>query len=512
MKKVICLVLCCAVAMLALAAAEEAEENVIAVVNGVAITNEKANAEYAYNVEYYAAYGITDEDSLAQMRQAIVDVYVQDEVMRQKAGELGISLLSDEDVALQSRAQYDETLFTFITEFGSDFYEGTGDPIAACAAFMDYYAAHSDLTVKDAIAAMEADYPEEKAVLDVIVEGVEAYFDENAFTLEAIETYVRQNDRDDAIFNYIASSVEITDEDVRGYYDELVSADQATYTDDPASLEMASSYGTVLYVPEGYRYIKHILVLMSEDDQNAMYTYTTSAQGYEQQLEALQDVTPMDGDTYSALSERKSEIEARVAEIDALLEDEEADIDALTEERDALTAEMGDVEGQLSSDEAARYVAETGLANARVKIEEIQQKYQPRIDEIYTRLENGEDFDTLILELGEDPGMLDESGQAVKPYMVYENTDGVWEENFALAAVSLNEGEYTPEAVWTSYGAHIVLYDSAVPAGPVDFESVKDSLTGEYTESRQGEIYAQQIDQWMSEAEITTWPDHLSLD
>ena len=84
MKKILCLILACLLIMSA-AMAEEAAENVIAVVNGEEITNERANAEYAYNVQYYASYGVTDEKSLAEIRAAIVDVYAQEAVMRQKA-------------------------------------------------------------------------------------------------------------------------------------------------------------------------------------------------------------------------------------------------------------------------------------------------------------------------------------------------------------------------------------------------------------------------------------------
>ena len=422
-------------------------------------------------------------------------------------------MLSDEDVARQTQAEYDETLFTFITSYGEDFYEGEGDVAAAVAAFTEYFAAHSDLSVAEVLSAMEAEYPEETAVLNVVKAGVESYFTQNGYSYEAVESYIRQSSSAESIYNYIAQSMEISEDDVRSYYDDLVSADQAAYTDDPGSLERAASQGTsVLYVPEGYRYIKHILVLMDSDDQNSMYTYTSSAEGYQAQLEDLAEVQAMDGDTYNALAERRSEVENRMDEIEGLLQNEDADIDALTGEQEQLTAELGELEGRLASDEAAKYVAQTGLANAQAQIENIQAKYQPRIDEIYQRLAAGEDFDALVLELGEDHGMLDESGEKVKPYMVYENTSGVWEENFALAAVSLNEGEYTPEPVWSSYGAHVVLYDSAVPVGPVDFDSVKDTLYHEYSESRQSELYSQTIEAWMAEAEITTWPDHLTLE
>lgn len=73
---------------------------------------------------------------------------------------------------------------------------------------------------------------------------------------------------------------------------------------------------------------------------------------------------------------------------------------------------------------------------------------QALVSEILGKIEAGVEFDTLIDEYDEDPGM--ESGK------YYTFTDGEMVAPFEEASKNLQVGEYTKEAVKTDYGYHII--------------------------------------------------------
>ncbi len=81
--------------------------------------------------------------------------------------------------------------------------------------------------------------------------------------------------------------------------------------------------------------------------------------------------------------------------------------------------------------------------------------------EVLALVESGEDFDTLVKEYGEDPGMEHYTGG-------YYFTTGEMVEPFEKAAFELKEGEIS-DIVETNYGYHIIL------RLPLDHPSIKDS-------------------------------------
>ena len=510
MKQILSWILAVILVLSAFALAEE-DQNVIALVNGEAITYDDMAAEYEYNLNYYASYGITDEESLSQLRAAIVDAYVQNKVMEQKVAELGLPVASPEDIHAQALGEYEETIFTLMNQYGANLYTGEGDVSGALAAFTEYFAAQEGAGLMDAIESFSKEDEANGAVLNELMTDVNAFLDANDYSLAAVEAYYGQTARTDAVNEYIAGMVDVSDESVKAYFDKMVAADQEEFTESPENVEyyVASGYGMPLFIPEGYRYIKHILVLMDSEDQNAMYSANTEAASAQAVVDELSGTEPMTEEDYTAAAAKAQAIDDRLAEIETLLAAEDADIDALTAEQEALNNEKAAVEETLSSDAARLYQAASSLAMAQAAIDGLKAKYQPQIDDIYARLANGEDFTSLVLELGQDPGMLDESGENVTPYLVYENTAGLWEESFAAAATALEEGQYTQEAVWTSYGAHIILYESSVPVGPVDFETVRESITDEYVQTTQQEKYTELMDEWTGSAQIQTWPERL---
>ncbi len=128
----------------------------------------------------------------------------------------------------------------------------------------------------------------------------------------------------------------------------------------------------------------------------------------------------------------------------------------------------------------------------------IVESLKDRIDEIYARLENGESFETLISEYGEDPGMTGDTLRDGYPvhrdsttYM-QEFTDGAFSEKM------LNVGDVSDPIV-TSYGVHILHYVRDIPGGA-------EEMTDEMHES----IYDYLV-QTAQSVQIEAWRDELTI-
>ena len=63
------------------------------------------------------------------------------------------------------------------------------------------------------------------------------------------------------------------------------------------------------------------------------------------------------------------------------------------------------------------------------------------------------------------------------------------------------------EPVESSYGYHIIKYVAAVEEGPVDIETVKDSISSALLSAKQSDVTNQTIAQYMSEAKVKTYPE-----
>ena len=128
---------------------------------------------------------------------------------------------------------------------------------------------------------------------------------------------------------------------------------------------------------------------------------------------------------------------------------------------------------------------------------------QAEIDDIYARLAQGESFEALIAQYGEDPGMTDAATLA-EGYPVHESSM-IYDPVFTTGAFSekMNQPGDTSDPVIGSYGIHILHYLRNIPAGIVELTDeisaqIEESL---YTEKVNG-YYAEALEAWMAEHEI----------
>ena len=259
---------------------------------------------------------------------------------------------------------------------------------------------------------------------------------------------------------------EVSDEDLQAAYDAKVAEQQESYTDGSSfESDMSGDSAIVCWMPEGYRTVKHILVIPEDE---LMSTYKTAV---------------------SDLSSAQSTLEGYQAELAALNDDDATEGARTAEEIQA------DIDAAEASVASAQSAVETA---AQACLDSVKDK----TDEIYARLEAGEDFEALIAEYGEDPGMQNETTSSRGYYVSAASTN--WEVNFRDAAMALeNVGDYTAEPVLSGSGMHIIRYESDVTAGPVALDEVRDALYEQTLTELQEANVTDTIEAWVAERNVS---------
>lgn len=287
----------------------------LATINGADVPIDEAQAEYSYYEMLYTIYGYADE--LEQLKQEIAEYYVSLELIYLQFDKLGMEADMD---AVNATAQEN--------------YQ---------AAVQDYTTYVTDETLSD----------EEK------LKAAEQMLIEEGYDLAYFEKIAYNEARLVAVLEHYTKDIAATEEDVKAYYDDLVASDKELFESNIAYYEQAVSYGErVMYVPEGFRRVKHILVTLSDEDQSTL-------SDLEYQLESVEAELAKEGADTAALNTTKAEIEAKIDAIFATIE--------------------------------------------------------PKVQEIMDKLAAGEDFIALMEEYGEDPGMQSEP-YATEGYTVHADS------------------------------------------------------------------------------------------
>lgn len=132
------------------------------------------------------------------------------------------------------------------------------------------------------------------------------------------------------------------------------------------------------------------------------------------------------------------------------------------------------------------------------------------VAEIYAKIEAGEDFDALIEEYGEDPGMQNEPYKT-EGYILSEANASDYYEEFSAAALALeNEGDITPEAVQSSKGKHIIKKCGPVEAKTVTLDEMKDTIREQVETERKNDLYQEYLAKWKEEVKIVKYYDRVN--
>lgn len=440
---------------------------------------------YAYMYSMYGmSFDATDATVIEAMGQDALDAMIQDEVIRQKAKELGVDTLSAEE---------------------------TAEIEASVAEEMDLNRWYYQMMY----------YPEYDLEMATVSEAVDALLEQDGYSVEALtENYTLEKVvarvREEAI-----KDVAVTDEEVKAAFDADVETQKASYDATPTLYAQDVSNGTeVFYVPEGYRSIKHVLIKLDDEKQNEIEELetlisdnATTRVSLESQLEEL-TAEPEEG--VELTEEEIAANEESIATINAKLEElAAADTEAnekLPVLREAAYAEIlpkaemvyalatGDLEtakalyAQLNPAEETAEEATPAEATETAEAEGLD----------VLALTEAVDFQTLIDEYNEDPGMNSE------PYATtgYELCEGLamYETGFQNAAMALENVGDVSEIVEGLNGYHILCYMGDVAAGPVDFEAKKEAISAELLTTKQDEAYTAAVEQWVKDANAQTFP------
>ena len=281
-----------------------------------------------------------------------------------------------------------------------------------------------------------------------------------------------------------AEIAEVTDEELQAAYEEKLAADEETYTETPTAIESdaTDASSVICWRPEGYRAVKHVLVIPEDDvlqavtdARDALDAAEEELASLEEELAAANDAVPADeeaADEETAAADEAAADEEAAAEDARPAEEIQADIDAKVSEIEQLEQDCADAE-----------------AACLESVSDVT-------DEVYAQLEAGEPFDDVMAAYGEDPGMQSEPSMTTGYYVSAGST--TWDPNFTAGAMALaNVGDYSAEPVISTSGVHIIYYSADVPAGAVPLDEVRDALYDQTLEQMREDHYAEELAAWV---------------
>jgi parvulin-like peptidyl-prolyl isomerase len=363
------------------------QDDVVATVEGENITGADVMTSYEHVVNYY---GEPDDQSVELYYAVAMEEAISLKLIKQTAAKLGVDQFTQEEL---------------------DALYATSDSEWQYA--LDNYVSYN-------YALTDASTQEER---DAAYADAANYYSTMGYSKDILrESYV-DNEIFERVKNELCKDVVVTDEEVQAYYDEAVAGDKDIYEFDADAYEnqmLMVQYGYAdqepWYRPDGYRYIKHILLAV---DETLMANYSDLVARYEEQMNA-EDASATD--TADAAATAVPDVT------------ETPEIPVTAEDIDAAKAAI--------------------LASVQSTIDEINQK-----------IKDGVSFDDLMAEYGTDTGMT--GGDYPNGYEVSLASISYVPE-FITAAFSVDTVGDIALPVVSDYGVHIVQYAGDVPAGPVE--------------------------------------------
>ena len=437
-------------------AAESEESVLLATINGVELSSDSPDVEYWISLYLYqlssSGYDVSNAEMLQLVNQYALYNAMRAAIIHQKAAELGLDQISDEEKASMesaARASWEEGVSSY-TENVTD--ESTEEEKAAARA--------------DAIAALLADGYEEESYIQEYIDN------------EINNLYVNR------LLDHVSAGMEVTDEEIQAHFDALVQEDKNTY-EDISTYEFYTQYyqQPSYYTPEGYRGITDILL---KPDDTLLNDWKDLTARYEEQMEAGEE------------TEEAAEAEA------------EPEIEVVAEPEVEVVAEAApDAETPAADESEAEEPAETpGPTSEPVTAEMVEAakqaiiaSVQSTVDEIMAKFNAGTSFDDLIKEYGTDPGMQDDATRAAG-YPVHKDSI-IWDPAFTAGAMALEKIGDVSEPIVGQYGVHILYYLRDIPAGAVELtEAMKTEIRDELLEQKQSEALNAALDQWIDESDV----------
>lgn len=436
--------------------------------------------------DYLASYGVdlySDPDTYAKVRAIGLNWAIDSMLYKQKATELGISEMTDEqkaEIEKEALASWDSKVEEFASSLSGLNENSSEEEIKQAK--------------ENAISYIEENYgyTEEKYVSEY-VEG-------------SWQDQMRKN-----VQEAVLGKMEVSDEEVVSRFNELVKSHEEMYRNNEEDYvsdfetsqrypDLYEMYGgePLYYYPEGYRGITHILLRV---DKELLDSYTSLQAKLEEQKEEEKTETPEEttGETEKTAEGETVEVEP---EASTTMNPEE------TMHVEPVTQEQVDAAKQAILDSV-----------------------QAQVDEILAKYAAGTSFRELIAQYGTDPGMLSEQARqeyvdessfkdlyakyglemlgenAENGYAVHKHSIN-WDPAFRDGAMKLEKIGDVSEPVLGSNGIHLLHYTRDIPAGAVELtEALRDQLKEEILSEKESTAVAAMVEEWRNAAEIIYTPE-----
>ena len=278
-------------------------------------------------------------------------------------------------------------------------------------------------------------------------------------TMDTVREAERESFVTEKLRSEVIKDIAVSDEEVKTEYDKRVETGKTNYESDASSWCSARNNGSTLYyTPAGVRYVQQILI--KYDDQPAITDANT----------------------------RISDANGRISAAQAILDK----ADATDEEKTQAQADL----------EAARKDLETAQADLQTATDAAYATIDAEADEVLARLASGEEFETVMAEKTDDPGMQTGAATAERGYAVCTGMAS-FDSAFVDAAMGLAKpGDVTGKVRGASGGYYIIKYVSDATEGPVELDSVKDTIHSSLLSSKQSEHFNTTMTQWVDATEF----------
>ena len=227
--------------------------------------------------------------------------------------------------------------------------------------------------------------------------------------------------------------------------------------------------------------VRHVLIKFTDDQATRYSELQDTLDTLYEELEALQTAAEeaaaaTDEITTEATDETAAEATAEATD-EAAAETtgepaEATEAPARTEEE--INAEIADVEAELTA---------------------LYEELLPTAQEVIDAFNSGTSFSDLIDQYNEDPGMENEP-TATNGYAVSANSTA-WDPAFTEGAMSIESIGEISEPVYGQNGIHIIYYDSDIPAGAVDLETVRAEIEESALNTKLNDTYDNTLAEWV---------------
>ncbi|HNW86513.1 MAG TPA: peptidylprolyl isomerase [Candidatus Limiplasma sp.] len=305
---------------------------------------------------------------------------------------------------------------------------------------------------------------------DALQQAMEAKLAELGYvTREQLLQSAKQSKAEEKLRAMVVKDVTVSDDEIQSWYDAAVLSETEAYSLNLAQYQADVENGSIIcYIPAGYRYIKNLLVYLSDDMQAAIKNQNR------------------------AITARQTTLDATLAALGKLSSNPTDDTQDEQKNREELTALSQTLQAEIDQ---LKTSLKTFTENAFGAL-------QPRVDALMAKIDTGADFDALIETDGEDPDALIEPVKTTGYLVCAVST--MWVPEFTEYGMALAKVGDISVPFRTRYGIHIVQYASDLTSGKVPLAEVYDRIRADLLTAKQDAVYNAQIEQWIANAKAET--------